>query len=193
MNSTVITARIRRMGEGNSFSLLVCPQGGGGTYPGQEGGRGNPSPARSGWGRVTPRYLPPAKVPTPWPGQDGGGGIPRYLPTSQVRTGDGVVRSTTPGQVRMGEGVAKVPNHQPGQDGGGSSPRYLSASHVRTGEAVAQGTIPHPSQVRMGGGRGYPKVPNPLPPAKVLLHGGRYASCIYAGLSCSLIILHRIN
>ena len=82
----VITTRIRRMGEGNSFSLLVCPQGGvptlakskvrtpphgQGTYPLARSGWGVPQgiypPARSGQvGQGTPRYLPPPR--------------PRYLP-----------------------------------------------------------------------------------------------------------------
>ena len=76
------------MEEGNSFSLLVCPQGGGGTprylpLPPDQGTLGYPSPhpdhppARSRQGMWYP------KVPTPWPrylapqlGQDGG--APRY-------------------------------------------------------------------------------------------------------------------
>ena len=33
VNQNIITARIGRMGEGNSFSLLVCPHRGGGGYP----------------------------------------------------------------------------------------------------------------------------------------------------------------
>ena len=44
----MITARIRRMGEGNSFSLLVCPRGEGGTYPGQVQGTYPPGPGRGG-------------------------------------------------------------------------------------------------------------------------------------------------
>ena len=71
----------------------------------------------------TPRYLPPAKVPTltniptPQPGQDGQRGSPRYLPPSQG--------TYPPQQVRMGEGYPKVPTPPgqgtyplPGQDGG---------------------------------------------------------------------------
>ena len=42
----------------------------------------------------------------PWPGQDGGGSTPRYLPPSQVRTGEGVRQGTyPPSQVRTGGGV----------------------------------------------------------------------------------------
>ena len=79
------------MGEGNSFSLLVCPHpGGGGTYPGQvqTGGRG------------TPRYLPPR------PGQDGRKGVPQgTYPAGQVKMAGGVPQGTyLPGQVRMGGG-----------------------------------------------------------------------------------------
>ena len=73
----LITVRIRRIGEGNSFSYLVCPHPGG-TYPGQvQMGKGVPQgtypplPARSGQGRGTPRYLPP-------PGQEWEGeGVPQ--------------------------------------------------------------------------------------------------------------------
>ena len=91
---TIFTARIRRMGEGNSFSLLVCPHPGeGGTYPGQVQMGGGPQgiypPPKPGqdeekgvpqgtyptgqvrMGRGTPRYL------APWPGQDGGRGYPK--------------------------------------------------------------------------------------------------------------------
>ena len=60
------------------------------------------------------RYLPPSqgtypltKVPTPYPGQDGGRGTPRYLsPASQPRYLPSV-------QVRMGKGVPQVTNHPP--------------------------------------------------------------------------------
>ena len=63
----IFTARISRMGEGNSFSLLVCPHPGGRGYlpwPGPDRGRGDqctyspPPPGQDGWGS-TPRYLPP--------------------------------------------------------------------------------------------------------------------------------------
>ena len=55
-NQGVITARIRWMGEGNSFSLLVCPHPGGG---------GVPILARSRQGVPQGRYPPPlAKVVT---------------------------------------------------------------------------------------------------------------------------------
>ena len=49
----IITTRIRRMGEGNSFNLLVCPT----PRPGQVRGGG------------TPRYLPPTGQGTYPPGQ----------------------------------------------------------------------------------------------------------------------------
>ena len=132
------------MGEGNSFSLLVCPElGEGGTYPGQVQGS-YPPPSRKdggtlwylpdgqdrGKGRVYPRYLPPAKVPTP-----------------PARSAQGVPQGTT-------THLAKVPTPQPGQDGGGLTPRYLPPSQVRKGEGIPQGTY--------------------LPPAKDLLHDGWY-------------------
>ena len=80
-----ITHRIRRMGEGNVFSLFT-PGGGGGTL----------ARSRREGGVPTPRYLPPAKIGTPTPvkvgtpppgqvGTGGGGGTLRYLPPSQSR------------------------------------------------------------------------------------------------------------
>ena len=49
-----------------------------------------PPSSRSGWGRGYP------KVPTPCPGQDEGGGTPRYLPPVQVRMREGVPQYTYP-------------------------------------------------------------------------------------------------
>ena len=73
----IVTARrMRGMREGNSFTLLVCPQGGGvpqSTYP---PAKVPTPPARSGWeGGGTPRYLPhdQGTYPPPRPGQDGRG------------------------------------------------------------------------------------------------------------------------
>ena len=172
------------MEEGISFSLLVCPQGG--TYPGQiqtypldrsGWGRGYlkvpTPPVRSGWGYP--------KVPTHWPGQDGGG-VPQgtYLPPparSEQGRG-GTPRYLPPARSGWGEGYAKVPNPQPGQYGG--TPSYLPTCQVRMGGGVPQGTYP-PGQVRMGEGipQGtYPPRHPPTLPAKDLLHGGRYASCV---------------
>ena len=68
--------------EGNSLSLLVCPQG-----------MGVPILDRS---KVP---IPLDKIPNPpppQPGQDGGGGTPRYLPPSQVRTGELSTQGTYP-------------------------------------------------------------------------------------------------
>ena len=59
----MFTVRIRRMGEGNSFSLFVCPH------------RGVPQPGPDGGGGV------------PWPGPDGGG-VP-----GQVQTGGTLARN----------------------------------------------------------------------------------------------------
>ena len=79
-----------------------------GTYP----------PARSRWGRGTPRYLPPRPSPS------GGGGTPRYL-----------------------HPPAKVPTPQPGPDGGRGRGPDGGYSKVPTpsarswwGEGVPQGT-----------------------------------------------------
>ena len=79
LSIAVVIVRIRRMGEGNSFSLLVCPGAGGvpALARSRQGGRGYPmvptSLAGSGqWGRRYP------KVPTPQVKM--GWGTPRYLP-----------------------------------------------------------------------------------------------------------------
>ena len=71
--------------------------------------------------------------------------------------------------------------------GEGSSFNLLVCPHL--GEGVPQGTYPPPA--RSGWGEGVPpKVPNPpSPPAEDLLHGGRYASYVHAGLSCWLLPL----
>ena len=167
------------MGEGNSFSLLVCPQGG--EVP-------TPNQVRMGGGG-TPKYLPPGQgTYLPRPGQDGEGeGLPlgtylqpRYLPPSQVRMGEGTSRHLPPwprylppSQVRMGQAVphgtyshpAKVLTSRPGQDGGGGTPRYLPPPQPRY--------LPPPTKV--------PTPRPPPPPAKDLLHGGQYASCVHAG------------
>ena len=53
-----IAARIRRMGKGNSFSLLVCPHtGGGGSTPAKVG---TPSPLAKVGTPIQGRYAPPA-------------------------------------------------------------------------------------------------------------------------------------
>ena len=93
MDLFAITAHIRRMGEGNSFSLLVCPQGGGGYLP-WPGPRYLPPKARSGWGEGVPQgTFPPvgsgwgegySKVPTPQP---------RYLPPPPPHQGLAIRRA----------------------------------------------------------------------------------------------------
>ena len=136
------------MGESNSFTLSVCPQG--------EGVSKVPNP-------------PPAKVPTPRPGQNGWKGYPK-VPTPPPQSGqDGVrgyLKVPTP-RARSGQrdgerGYCKVPTPQP---------RYLPPPLARSGrgEGVPQGTYPLPRPPGQG----------------LLLHGGRYASCVHAGgLSC---------
>ena len=169
-------------------------------WPDQEGGtpRYLP-PTRAGWGRDTPRYLPPsrirrgggtprylplppaAKVPTPPPGQDRGGGTPRYLPNPRQGT-------YPPARAGWGEG---------------GIPRYLPPPHQGTyprqgtyPPPPGQGTFPLPP-TRAGWGKGVPQgtYPHqgfspPPPPAKdLLLHVGRYASCVHAeGLSCLIFL-----
>ena len=71
----VVTARIRRMGEGAVFSLFVSPHlyGGGGEgvlRPSVDGGGGLPQPGLDGGGVLWPG-LEGGGVP--WPGLDGGG------------------------------------------------------------------------------------------------------------------------
>ena len=53
-SEAIFTARIPRMGEGNSFSLLVCPHpGGGGGLPTLDGGGGSYLPWMVDWGGGT--------------------------------------------------------------------------------------------------------------------------------------------
>ena len=165
----LITVRTRRMGERNSFSLLVCPRGEGvpilarskvpTPQPGQDGevpqSTYPPSQVSTGGGG-TPRYLPPMS------GQDGGGGIPRYLPTQPRYI------YLPPPPARSGWGYPKVSTPQP---------RYLPPppSQVRTGEGSTPRYLPPP------------KVPTPpsQPRSYYTADGGRYASCFHAGgLSC---------
>ena len=165
----IITTRIRRMGEGNSFNLLVCPRGEGGYLP-WPGSKYLP---------LWPRFLGPR------PGQDGG--TPRYLPPGQVRSGEGVPQGTY-------HQLAKVPTPLARSDGG--TPRYLHPSQVRVGGggtprylSPPQPRYLPPSQVMMGG---TPRYVLP-PPPKDLLHGGRHDSCVQAGgFSCFKENVHMV-
>ena len=92
------------MGEGNSFSLLVCPQE-----------QGVPILARSmaptpppgqvrmgGGGVVIPRYLPPpAKVPNPPARSVWGEGVPQGTCPPSGQEGEGVTEGTYP----LGQGT----------------------------------------------------------------------------------------
>ena len=91
----ILTARIRRMEEGNIFTLCVSPHldgGGGVPQPGLDGGR-VPGP-------------PPGQVllvgGVPWPGLDGGG-----VPQPGL-DGEGDTQCTPPGQVWL---VGGTPPH----------------------------------------------------------------------------------
>ena len=108
----IIADRIRRMGEGNVFSLFT-------------GGRGYskvPTPLprylppvqiRTGWREGVPqgtyprpRHLLSTKVPTPCPGQGGGRGVQGTYPPSSSGWGRGYPKVPTPVQVKTGgEGV----------------------------------------------------------------------------------------
>ena len=156
-------------------------------------------PHQGGGGNL--RYLPPAKVPTPQPryllhtqpGQNRGGGTPRYQPPQPRYLPSAKVPTTPPSQVRTGEGYPKVPTPPPTK-----VPTPLPPVKVPTlwpgqdGEGVPQGTyppwpryLPTPSAkvptplARSGWGRGYPKVPThlgqgtyPLPPVRSALGVG---------------------
>ena len=124
----IITDRIRRMREGNVFSLST-PVGWGGGYPSQvQTGRGT-SARSDGGGYQPPPRVPPSQVRMggtpvrgclpgvpPQPGQDGGtparGHPPRVSPRGQVRMG------STPAGARL----PRVLPPQPGQDWGGGTP-----------------------------------------------------------------------
>ena len=75
----------------------------------------------------------------------------------------------------------------PGQVWQGGTPRYLPPNQVWWGQGVPKGTYPlpkvptPPDQVPMGRGDTLRYLPPLPPPAKDLLHGGRYASCVHAG------------
>ena len=98
VGDTFFTDRIRRMGEGNVFSLFT------------------------GGGVPTPRYLPslPANAPTPQQVRMGGGVTPRYIPPcpGQDRGQGGTPRYLNPPP------PTKVPT-PPGQDGGRGTSKYL--------------------------------------------------------------------
>ena len=121
---------------------IQVPMGGGGTprylplWPDPDGGgRGYLLP----W----PRYLPPGqvqmgegypKVPTPWPGPDGGRGYPKVPTPPHPSQG---TYCPHPSRSRWGEGVAK-----------GTYP-------------PSQGTYPPPVQVQMEGGGSQRYLPSP--------------------------------
>ena len=187
----IITTRIRRMREGNIFSLCTLAGGGGGTPILPMGGRGYPIPS-SWWGR---RSHP----------RSGQGDTP-----SQVWTGD------TPSQVLMGEG-GPIPRSGwgypiPGLDGGtpfqvwtGGTPFWgqegvpdprsgwgvphsqvkMGVPHPRSKQGVPKGTLP--AQDWMG----YPPhIQGTEQHSKHLLHGGRYAFYVHpGGLSCWEVII----
>ena len=98
--SLIFTVRIRRMGEGNSFSLFTGgylpwqgPDGEGvpqGTYP--------PGQVRMMGEGVPQGTYPPGQVR-----MMGGGGTPTYLPPGQVRMGQGGTQGTYP---PPGQGLA---------------------------------------------------------------------------------------
>ena len=110
----IFTDLIRRMGEGNVFSLST--RGEGVPTPPPPWPRYLPPTSRSGWGG---EGYP--KVPTPHPGQDGGRGTPRYLPPLSRSMGEG---GGTPRY------LPPKPRYLPPWSrsgwGGGGTPRYLS-------------------------------------------------------------------
>ena len=152
--------------EGNSFTLLVCPQGG---YPypimlcnisqnamGQPVGEGTlPGPA---------------------------GGVPARggYPARGYPVGGYPVGGTLPGGTLPGGTQVRYPPPGPGQDGG-----YPSWGVPRSGVTPPAGYPPWPGQdggggTQLGQHREY------------LLHGARYASCVHAGgLSC--LSSHLVN
>ena len=184
-----VTARIRRMGEGNVLTRVcpsVCPQGGGGVgQPGggvgqvqwgggvgqvQPGGRGGSGPAGGGG------------VGQPWGGGVGqlwGGGVGQWGEgwvshggRGGSAGGEGWVRSS--GGVRSSWGGEGWVRSSQGGGVGQVQPGGRGGSGPAGGEGVGQ--------VQPGGGSA--KIAQHR---KYLLHGGRYASCVHAGgLSCSI-------
>ena len=119
-----------------------------------------------------PTPPPPAKIPTPHPGQDVGGGYPKVPTPSQgtyplSRSGQG----GTPKYLPPSQGTyPHWPRYLPAVQvrmGRGGTPRYLPPAKVPTPLAPPP---PNPGQDR-GGSRGYPKVPTPgqgtYPPSRL--------------------------
>ena len=132
--------------------------------------------ARSRWQRGYP------KIPTPWPGPDGGGSTLRYLsrPGPEGK-GGGTARYLAP---------AKVPT--PNQVQTGVTPRYLSPPPQPgpDGGGIPQGTYPpSPSQDT------YSPSPRIGQHMENLIRHSRYASSVHAaGLSCiSHVIPHFVS
>ena len=188
-------------------------------WPGPNGGGGTPRylppaqctyPSRKVLTGDTPRYITPPKVPTPSARSQQGRGYPK-VPTPiegtypLVRSQWGVPQGTYPlpaqgtyplARSQWGRGYPKVPTPLP----------KVPTLPARSWWGVPQGTypppkIPTPSQVLTGGGgtprylppsrsgRGVPQGTPPNHPAKDLLHGRRYTSCVHAGgLSCVIVI-----
>ena len=148
--------------EGNSFTLLVCPHlGGGGGVPISHNALQHfpecHGAASGGGGGILPG---PARGGVPCQVQLGGG-YPGWYP------GRGVPSQGVPWEVPW-EGVPWW-----------GYPTWVPPGQVRMGGYPGSGylTWVPPSQVRMGGTQlGQQK--------EYSLHGGQYASCIHAGLSC---------
>ena len=115
----IITARIRRMREGNIFSLFVSPHpvGGGGvgvtpvpcSFPGPfHGGTPVPGSFSGHWSQVlsgvypSPRFFPRSPVPAPFLG------VPQYGGTSPL-TRWGLGYPPPPSQARSGLGYPPTP------------------------------------------------------------------------------------
>ena len=120
-------------------------EGGGtqGTYPPAKVPTPCP-PARSQWGRGYPKVPTAlAKVPTTWPGPDGGKRVPQgtYPPWLRYKPpwpdpdgGRGYPKVPTPllARSRWGREYPKVPTPQPGPDRGeGGTPRYQTPPQPR--------------------------------------------------------------
>ena len=139
MTGMVITARIRRMGEGTVFSLSVHTSIGGGGYPiqGLDGARGYPIPDLDGWGTLSQVQmggglpLPRSRWGNPHPSRSrrGGGSYPLPGPDG----GGGYLLLLTggvpPSMIRMG-GTPEYPPH-PELDG--VHPPHQHSEHLLHG------------------------------------------------------------
>ena len=148
----IVTARIRRMGEGTIFTLCVSPHLDWGGVPQPRSGLGKVPHPRSGWG-----------VPIP--------GLDRGSMSSQVCMGDTSISGLDPSQVWTGGAPSQVwmgvPHPRSGQGMGVPHPR----SALNLGYPPGQDWMGYPPP-----GPGLDGVPPPKPSDRAALESTCYAA-----------------